>query len=115
MQVELDEQGYTLDKKWKLVPVYITEEMKTAFKSFSYNGNMINLGYIVMIDSSPKLVFEGPDFKTERQPRIGDIHIGGEITEEFEKAGKEMWCKHCGSGISFENHLPSCPTLVNKI
>lgn len=105
MNVELNEEGYTPDGKWKLVPVHATLEMGHA-----YGDDFLYSSYNDMIAASPK-----PEFKDKSYKRIGDIHIGGEITAEFEQAGKEMWCKSCGSGVGFEDHLPSCPTLANKI
>ena len=64
--------------------------------------------YEQMVISSPK-----PDLSGLQS--VKGIHVGGDITEEFEKAGKEMWCKHCGSLIGAEPHLPSCPTLKSKL
>jgi len=66
---------------------------------------------------------EAEFFGSEPQKRIGDIHIGGEITEEFKNSVSvvatgfiEEWCKHCGldqrNGMK---HLHSCPTLKSKL
>lgn len=77
MQVELDEQGYTLDKKWKLVLVDPSEQMTDAACEIQNDCGSYGI-FKAMIANSPKPVFE-----KESQSRIGDIHVGGEILPEF--------------------------------
>ena len=58
MKIELDENGYTTDGKWKLVPVEPSAEQRLASKRYIAK-NKLTTGpgfYREMIKSSPKHV-----------------------------------------------------------
>lgn len=78
MQIELTEEGYTLDGKWKLVPVECTREMIDKLPK-GKAGKTVTIGskYNDLVSISPK-----PDFNID-------------------------WCNFCGATIGDE-HLPMC-------
>jgi len=95
MNIELNEEGYTTCGNWKLVPVIPTPEMMNVIDSsvIKYKN------YSAILRESPK-----PEMQ-QKQKRIGDIHIGGEILPEF----KDDWCRQCGCSVG---HLSSCTMLA---
>lgn len=116
MNVELNEEGYTLDGKWKLVPVSATKEMVDAYDKNYEIGSFDYSAYNSMIAASPKpslqeeIVFDN-DYMKITGKRIGEIEIGGEILPEF---NSEKWCKQCGAPVP-SVHLQNCPTLKSKL
>lgn len=85
MKVELTEEGYTLDGKWKLVPVEPTLEMY---------ANILFDGDIDMAIKKQNVCSEyGYDYKDilrfSPKPDLSDlqsvkgIHVGGELLPEF--------------------------------
>lgn len=128
MQVELDEQGYTLDKKWKLVPVEPSIEMIAAI---GFGGNVdIAIGHgsicqgVVDNYKSAIEISAVPDLSGIQI--VKNIHVGGELLPEFKEPESiikyksdvkvSVWCKQCGADfINGNKHLLSCPTLKSKL
>lgn len=101
MNVELNEEGYTLDGKWKLVPVEADSKMLDSGVAMALNVSVHGQGgwskyisglYCQLLNNSPKPELRGHG-----------------------KGYSETWCKQCGASLFKKDHLISCPTLKSKL
>lgn len=123
MNVELNEEGYTLDSKYRLVPTnpdHSSIKAMAESKAIDDEGEYECIMDLIDFSGENKLhtalrfaYFEAVD----KAPKP-EINNGLDIIEEsLQSTGRYfgyLYCRHCGAEWS-HFHLPNCPTLKSKL